>query len=351
MTPKTELYEPRPALKPSQARSHESQIAALIATFRAHRRFLLTSHARPDGDAIGSVLALAEVLDQLGCQVDIVLADPIPTTYSTLPNLDRIHHTASANDVDPDRNTPAILLECDGIDRTGLLGLEGRTLINIDHHASGRPFASINWIDEHACAVAAMVYRIAVAAKVDITPSMATALYAAILSDTGAFTYSSTTADTFALVHDLAATGPTPARSPATSTSPTLPARSVCLVLLSPTSSATATSPGPGSRAKIWIVSALWPRTAKASSTTSSASPALNRLSFCARSQASSASAFAAKESSMLPRLPSTSVAAAIAAPAAAPSTARWAWPPSESSPSYGQDSVSLVSLRKDTQR
>ena len=212
MTPKTELYEPQPTLEPNQAYAHERQIAALLATFRAHPRFLLTSHARPDGDAIGSVLALAEFLDQLGCHVDIVLADPVPTTYSTLPNLDRIHHTASANDVDPDRNTPAILLECDSIDRTGLLGLEGRTLINIDHHASGRPFASINWIDEHACAVAAMIYRIAISANVEITPSMATSLYAAILSDTGAFTYSSTTADTFALVHDLAAHGADPSQ-------------------------------------------------------------------------------------------------------------------------------------------
>jgi bifunctional oligoribonuclease and PAP phosphatase NrnA len=208
MTPRTELYEPQsPA-----AETHEASIGALLAVFRAHPRFFLTSHARPDGDAIGSVLALAEVLDQLGCRVDIVLADPIPTTYSTLPNLHRIHHTPSADTIDPDPAIPAILLECDGIARTGLLGLEGRTLINIDHHASGRPFASVNWIDEHACAVAAMVYRIAVAAKVEITPSMATCLYAAILSDTGAFTYSSTTADTFALVHDLAAHGANPSQ-------------------------------------------------------------------------------------------------------------------------------------------
>jgi bifunctional oligoribonuclease and PAP phosphatase NrnA len=212
MTPKTELYELPQAAQPDEAPSHESQIGALLATFRAHPRFLLTSHSRPDGDAIGSALALAEVLDQLGCKVDIVLADPVPTTYSTLPNLHRIHHTASANDVDPNRNVPAILLECDGIARTGLLGLEGRILINIDHHASGRPFGSVNWIDEHACAVAAMIYRIAVAARVEITPSMATCLYAAILSDTGAFTYSSTTADTFALVHDLAAHGANPSQ-------------------------------------------------------------------------------------------------------------------------------------------
>ncbi|MGH9596877.1 MAG: DHH family phosphoesterase [Edaphobacter sp.] len=208
MTPELdELQQPTP-----QAPTHESSIAALLATFRTHPRFLLTSHARPDGDAIGSVLALAEVLDQLGCRVDVVLADPIPSTYSTLPNLHRIHHTPSAGDIVADPNVPAILLECDGIARTGLLGLEGRTLINIDHHASGRPFASVNWIDEHACAVAAMIYRIAIAANVKITPSMATCLYAAILSDTGAFTYSSTTADTFALVHDLAAHGANPSQ-------------------------------------------------------------------------------------------------------------------------------------------
>src|SRR5271155_1054795 len=201
MTPQAQLLEPRP---------HVARIDDLLTIFRSHPRFLLASHPRPDGDAIGSVLALAELLDQLDCQADIVFADPIPSSYSTLPNIGRIHHTPSANDVDPSGTTPAILLECDGIVRTGLLGLEGRTLINIDHHASGRPFASVNWIDEHACAVAAMVYRIAVAANVEITPSMATCLYAAILSDTGAFTYSSTTADTFALVPHLAARGANP---------------------------------------------------------------------------------------------------------------------------------------------
>lgn len=210
MTP--ELYELQQAAQPTEARSHERHIAELLAIFRSHPHFLLTSHSRPDGDAIGSVLALAEVLDQLGCTSDILLADPIPGTYAALPNLDRIHHTVSANDVDPTGTVPAILLECDGIARTGLLGLEGRTLINIDHHASGRPFGSINWIDEHACAVAAMVYRIAIAAGVEITPSMATCLYAAILSDTGAFTYASTTAHTFALVHDLAAHGANPSQ-------------------------------------------------------------------------------------------------------------------------------------------
>ena len=188
----------------------EASIAALLEAFRSTPRFILTSHARPDGDAIGSVLALAEILEQLGCQTDIVLVDPIPFIYRTLPNIGRIHHAASASDIVPDPGVTAIVLECDGIERTGLLGLDDRCLINIDHHASGRHFAYLNWIDEHACAVAAMVYRIAVAANVEITPSMATCLYTAILSDTGSFTYSSTNAETFALAQDLTARGANP---------------------------------------------------------------------------------------------------------------------------------------------
>ncbi|MDQ2834795.1 MAG: bifunctional oligoribonuclease/PAP phosphatase NrnA [Acidobacteriota bacterium] len=196
----------------SETPSHDTHIGLLLDVFRSEKRFLLTSHARPDGDAIGSVLAMAEVLDQLGCETTIVFADPIPDIYHTLPNINRIHRAASVHDVDPGQQTTAILLECDGIARTGLNGLENRRLINIDHHASGRSFGAVNWIDEHACAVAAMVYRIAIAAQVDITPSMATCLYTGILSDTGAFTYSSTSADTFALAHDLAGRGASPSQ-------------------------------------------------------------------------------------------------------------------------------------------
>src|SRR5438445_723351 len=83
-----------------------------------------------------------------------------------------IRSAPDARDIEPDLSVPAILLECDGIPRTGLLGLEGRCLINVDHHASGREFGNLNWIDEDACAVAEMVYRIALAAEVRISPSM-----------------------------------------------------------------------------------------------------------------------------------------------------------------------------------
>jgi bifunctional oligoribonuclease and PAP phosphatase NrnA len=188
--------------------TQEASIAALLQSFRSTRRFLITSHSRPDGDAVGSALALAEILEQLGCETRIVLSDPAPYIYRSLPGVEKIVVATTAGEDD----TPVIILECDSIERTGIQGLGNRPLINIDHHASGRNYGSLNWIDEHASAVAEMVYRIAVAAQVKITPSMATCLYAAILSDTGSFTYPGTTASTFEVAHQLAAHGASPSQ-------------------------------------------------------------------------------------------------------------------------------------------
>jgi len=196
--------------------TQDISIAALLAIFRRLPHFVITSHERPDGDAIGSVLALAEILDQLGCSSEIVLAGPAPDIYSRLPNLDRIRF-ASAPGTAPrgrarDGLAPVVVLECDSVERTGLRGLEGRSLINIDHHLSSRNFGVINWIDPSACAVAAMVYRLALAAQVEITPSMATCLYTAILSDTGSFNYAGTTAESFAIAHELTLRGANPSQ-------------------------------------------------------------------------------------------------------------------------------------------
>lgn len=189
-------------------------IDSLLAIFRQHRRFIVTSHARPDGDAIGSVLALGEVLKQLGRGTHLALADPAPAIYSSLPGIEHIRFGPSIDrhSLDGDDPAPAILLECDGIERSGLRGLEARLLINIDHHISGRNFGGVNWIDPGASAVAVMVYRIAVAANVEITPSMATCIYTALLSDTGAFTYPATNAESFAVAHHLTLCGANPSQ-------------------------------------------------------------------------------------------------------------------------------------------
>jgi phosphoesterase RecJ-like protein len=107
----------------------------------------------------------------------------------------------------------AILLECDSIQRARLDGLENQFLINIDHHKSGRTFAHVNWIDPKAVATAEMVYRLAKQAGVKITPEIATCLYTAVLTDTGAFMFEGTSEHTFELARELVLAGADPARS------------------------------------------------------------------------------------------------------------------------------------------
>jgi phosphoesterase RecJ-like protein len=171
-------------------------------------RFLLTSHARPDGDAIGSALACAQILRAMGKQTEVVLRDGVPRIYRPLPFADTVVQAERVNG----KYEAAIVLECDSIQRTRLEGLENHFLINIDHHLSGRPFAQVNWIDPKAVATAEMVYRLAREAGVRISPEIATCLYTAVLTDTGSFMFEGTNEHTFALARELVLVGADPAR-------------------------------------------------------------------------------------------------------------------------------------------
>jgi bifunctional oligoribonuclease and PAP phosphatase NrnA len=181
-------------------------IDAVLNSITKANRLLLTSHARPDGDAIGGLLALWMILRQMDKHADMALSDRVPYIYRGLPCASQIRHW---NRVESDYDA-VILLECDGLARTGLEGLENRFLINIDHHTSGRAFAEVNWIDCSACAVAELVYQLAGAAGIAITPEMATCLYTAVLSDTGSFCYKRTDARTFELARELVCRGADP---------------------------------------------------------------------------------------------------------------------------------------------
>jgi bifunctional oligoribonuclease and PAP phosphatase NrnA len=172
------------------------------------KHFLVTSHTRPDGDAVGSTLALAQVLAKMGKSAEVVLGDTVPVIYKPLPHAETIQHASHVNG----KYDAAIILECDSLVRTRLHGLEEHFLINIDHHAASKPFANVNWIDPSACAVAEMVFRLAQAARVKITPDIATCLYTAVLTDTGSFCYSPTNAHTFELAKSLVEHGADPAR-------------------------------------------------------------------------------------------------------------------------------------------
>ena len=182
--------------------THAEAIASLLALLRSQRSFLITSHARPDGDAVGSSLGLMHLLDAMGKDVTVAFADPIPHAFARLPGVDRVVHTLPAQMPDV-----AILLECDSVARSGFTHIDARLTVNIDHHLSGRMFADHNWIDPQAAAVGAMIYDMAVVSGLPITPAMATCLYTAVLTDTGSFMYSSTTAATFGLAEHLLESG------------------------------------------------------------------------------------------------------------------------------------------------
>ena len=178
----------------------------VLQEIRARQRFVVTSHARPDGDGIGSALACGQILRVMGKDAEVVMHDGVPRIYQNLPFADR---AIQADAVPP--TDAVILLECDSIKRTLLEGLEDSFLINIDHHVSGRDFGHINWIDSTVMATAELVYRLARRACVPVDAHIATCLYTALMTDTGSFMFAGTNEHTFTVARELVLAGADPA--------------------------------------------------------------------------------------------------------------------------------------------
>lgn len=169
--------------------------------------FVVAGHRDPDGDSLGSSLALGLALEQLGKRVTVLSADPVFDAYLRLPEAGRIEVTPLA----PPDHPVAVLMECSSVERSGIEGLEGRLVVNIDHHANNPAFGDVDWIDPSVAAVGVMVYRLLGAMPVRITPAIATHLYVAILTDTGSFRYSNTDAEAFRVSAELVEHGVDPA--------------------------------------------------------------------------------------------------------------------------------------------
>jgi bifunctional oligoribonuclease and PAP phosphatase NrnA len=178
----------------------------VLQAIRERRRFVVTSHARPDGDGIGSALACGQILRAMGKEAEVVMHDGVPRIYQNLPFADRAVQADSVPS-----NDGVILLECDSVRRTLLEGLEQCFLINIDHHVSGRNFAHINWIDSSVMATAELVYRLARRACVPVDRDIATCLYTALMTDTGSFMFEGTNEHTFTVARELVLAGADPA--------------------------------------------------------------------------------------------------------------------------------------------
>jgi phosphoesterase RecJ-like protein len=175
----------------------------------ARKRFLLTSHSRPDGDSIGSQLALAFALERLGKHVRIINSDAAPEHYFDFPGVDRIE---IATEVPAGVAADAVIvLECGDLGRTGVRGFEGRFIINIDHHGGNKMYGAVNWFDESAAACAEMVFDVIRALDVPLTEEIATHIYLGILTDTGSFHHSNITPRTFDICRQTVEAGVNPA--------------------------------------------------------------------------------------------------------------------------------------------
>ena len=174
----------------------------------AHRRFLITSHARPDGDSIGSQLAMAYALEALGKDVRLVNADPAPDHYKEFPGLGHIEIARSIEERDAEA---LIVMESGDLKRTGVAGLENRFTINIDHHQGNTFYGDLNWVDESAAACGEMVFDLIEVLGVPLTVEIATHVYLAILTDTGSFHYANITPKTFEICKKTVEAGVNPA--------------------------------------------------------------------------------------------------------------------------------------------
>ncbi len=188
----------------------------LTATIRDVGAFVVLTHIHPDGDALGSLLAFAEIMETLGKRVFCYLEEPVTSLYDFLPDSMRIH-TDLADLLrfieEADGQVAAISLDCGDCDRMGenqeeLLKIH--PFLAIDHHRAHRQYGDLRWIDPDCSSTGEMVYELAQVLGADISATCAFNLYVAISTDTGSFRYESTTSRTLMIAADLVARGVRP---------------------------------------------------------------------------------------------------------------------------------------------
>jgi bifunctional oligoribonuclease and PAP phosphatase NrnA len=170
-------------------------------------KMLVTTHENPDGDALGSLLAFDEMMRALGKDSVMFMSAsnfPLPHEYQHLP-LDRVQNEPPA---DMDERI-AVFLDCGNIDRmpVDFLRKEGQHIVNIDHHHDNTHFGTVNLVVGDASCTAEILWELAHALDVEITPSMAEALYIALITDTGRFMYENTGARAHTMAADLIEAG------------------------------------------------------------------------------------------------------------------------------------------------
>jgi len=189
---------------------------AVLEAVKSKGHILLATHFNPDGDALGSLLGLAEILEGTGKKVLRYLEEPVSHLYRFLPGCGQIQTdlakvrefvTQAGNDF------LTVCLDCNDAKRLGKYSPEltgFRPLVVIDHHKGNEGFGDSVWIEPHRSSTAEMVYDLAVALGAAISTRAAECLYTAINTDTGSFRYESTSSHTFAVAGQLVSRGVRP---------------------------------------------------------------------------------------------------------------------------------------------
>jgi phosphoesterase RecJ-like protein len=184
----------------------------LLQRLQRGKNFLVTGHVSPDGDSIGSALALSSLLETSGKSVTLWNRDETPEIYAPLPGADRIHvgEEPLTNDL-TGRFDAAILVECPTLDRSGLATqLASLPALNIDHHLGNGDYGTVNWVDPGAPALGEMVLRLSRAMQCPLDGETATLLLVALTSDTGGFRFSNATERAYSAAADLVRAGARP---------------------------------------------------------------------------------------------------------------------------------------------
>lgn len=180
-------------------------INRILEEVAAHDSFLITTHESPDGDAVGSSLALANYLKGQGKDVTVYLCDQVPDIYMFLPMADTVVHTLPERAFDI-----CFVLDVGEFRRAGkeISNFRGiGKFINIDHHPDCEQFGAINYLDSQACATGALIYRIIKAAGHDVDYETALCIYTAVITDTGSFRYSNANPEAFDIAGKMVVKG------------------------------------------------------------------------------------------------------------------------------------------------
>ena len=178
-------------------------LGAAAAFIRAHEDFMLIAHVSPDGDTLGSCLALRLALQALRKTVQVVCEDPVPVIYRFLPGVEAVVRPQEARQAEA-----VITVDCADRARTGeaALYLDAAATLNIDHHETNTGYCADNYV-EHVAATGELIYQLFPALGVPLDQAAAECLYTALITDTGNLSYSNTTPDTLRITAELLETG------------------------------------------------------------------------------------------------------------------------------------------------